>query len=253
MERRAAKLRDRGWNRIATTTLVGTAGCLAVSLLVHYALLSGSGITQRWQTMVSAITLPLIVGAPLFFLLGLKLRELSVLKQKYAQAIAHDSLTSCLNGPTFAALVDAYDQSKGALLVIDADHFKSINAQFGHSRGDEALRAIARAIRASVRNGDLVGRVGGQKFGVFLPGASRENAEEIGERIRVAVSEALFEPVGSKWPLTVSTGAVTFEDQTEFDELFRAADQTLNEAKSGGRNRTAYRKIDSRSAPSSLH
>ncbi len=254
MERRTTQFQSKGWHQLAIRTVLGTAVCLVISLCVHYVLLQGDGVDLFRQSMVSAVVLALMIGAPLVFLLGLKLNELSAIRQKYAQAIARDSLTSCLNGPTFSALVNAHGQSKGALLVADADHFKLVNANFGHSSGDQALRTIAETIRASVRNGDLVGRLGGQKFGVFLPGASRKNAEDVGERIRLAVSRIYYEPAGSRWPLTISAGAVLFEDGIEFDELFRAADQTLDKAKSGGRNRIEYERIySSPSAPSSLH
>ena len=86
-------------------------------------------------------------------------------------------------------------------------------------------------IRASVRSGDLVGRLGGEEFGVFLPGARKENAEDIAERVRKVIADTLFEPGGKRCLLTVSVGGVVFEDQLIFDELFEAAEQELVSAK----------------------
>ena len=100
-------------------------------------------------------------------------------------------------------------------------------------------------IRASVRSGDLVGRLGGEEFGVFLPGARLDNANDVAERIREVISDTLFEPGGKRCLLTVSVGGVVFEDQLMFDELFEAAEQELLSAKDGGRNRTALRVMSS--------
>ncbi len=70
------------------------------------------------------------------------------------------------------------------MLIIDADNFKSVNDRFGHDRGDEALITIAKSIKTMLRGPDLVGRLGGEEFGVFLPGATTEQAENVAERIR---------------------------------------------------------------------
>ena len=89
-------------------------------------------------------------------------------------------------------------------------------------------------IRASVRSGDLVGRLGGEEFGVFLPSARKENAEDVAERVRKVIADTLFEPGGKRCLLTVSVGGVVFEDQLIFDELFEAAEQELLSAKRNG-------------------
>ncbi len=128
-------------------------------------------------------------------------------------------------------------EGAGALLVIDADHFKAINDRFGHGQGDEALRIISRAIRNSVRGGDLVGRLGGEEFGVFLPGANEMNAADVAERIRRAIADAAFLPNGARCPLSVSVGGAVYEVRIDFSDLFRVADQRLYEAKEAGRNR----------------
>lgn len=136
------------------------------------------------------------------------------------------------------------------MLIIDADNFKSVNDHFGHDRGDEALIAIAKAIKDMLREPDLVGRLGGEEFGVFLPGASREQAELVAERIRQNVTAARFTPNGHTHPLSVSVGGAVFEKELPFAELFRLADQQLYAAKQSGRNRVAIAPI--RPGPISL-
>src|SRR5690606_27358019 len=110
-----------------------------------------------------------------------------------------DWLTTCLNRRAFTHLVSDHleETEVGAFLVIDADHFKFINDHFGHDRGDEALQLMADTIMASVREGDIVGRIGGEEFGVFLPDAGPETARQFGERIRRAVADAPFAPEGT--------------------------------------------------------
>src|SRR5690606_41976328 len=95
---------------------------------------------------------------------------------------------------------------------------------------------LARAIRASVRSGDNVGRLGGEEFGVFLPGVDRLNAEIVAERLRRAVERIAFVADDRHHGLTVSVGGVVFDRRTQFEDLFRLADERLYAAKHEGRN-----------------
>jgi diguanylate cyclase (GGDEF)-like protein len=128
--------------------------------------------------------------------------------------------------------------------MIDADNFKAINDLFGHDAGDEALTIIARSIRAVLRAGDLVGRMGGEEFGVFLPGADQQSAHAVAERIRRSVNLAVFAPDGRQRSLSVSVGGVVFTGQAAFSDLFRIADQRLYGAKQTGRNRVTIVHVD---------
>ena len=121
--------------------------------------------------------------------------------------------------------------------MIDADDFKSINDLHGHDRGDEALQRIAATIKANVRDDDLVGRIGGEEFGVLLVGADFATAKGVAERIRHAITAIAFEPGGTEHKLSVSVGGAAFDQIVEFGTLYRFADQRLYEAKRCGRNR----------------
>ena len=239
------KISVRSWIKLARWTVLGTLGCMVVSLAFNYVAFADFPYDARRQGLVSAAIIPIILAGPLFFYLTRKLRELKIVNHKLNVLASTDSLTACLNRGAFSSQVDERllraggrkPDGAGALLVIDADHFKAINDRFGHGQGDEALRIIARAIRTSVRSGDLVGRLGGEEFGVFLPGANEANAADVAERIRRAIADAVFLPNGARHPLSVSVGGAVYDARIDFSDLFRIADQRLYEAKEAGRNR----------------
>ena len=95
-------------------------------------------------------------------------------------------MTGMLNRESFFAALEGSRRKsdRGALLIIDADHFKKINDNFGHLTGDAALLEIAAAISRAIRVGDILGRIGGEEFGAFLVGASDKEAIRVAERIR---------------------------------------------------------------------
>ena len=253
----------REWVQTTVLTVAGTLGCLVISLTLQFLLFGGEDAITFRQSMLIAFGFPLVFVAPLLLLLGLQFNKLSSLRQRYAQELAHDSLTSCLNGALFSAAVDVYPtltgsrsgRRMGALLVIDIDHLRRLNEGIGRRAGDDALSTIAKIIRELVRSGDLVGRIGGDEFGVFLPGATRENAEKVAERIRHTVAEVRFEPGATHWPLSVSVGAVLFETEIDLDDLLREADQQMRVAKQEGGNRIEYTQLRQGYSPSrpSLH
>jgi diguanylate cyclase (GGDEF)-like protein len=120
-----------------------------------------------------------------------------------------------------------------ALLLCDLDHFKRVNDQMGHAAGDAVLQDVAYVMRAALRAGDSIYRVGGEEILVILPGAGREEAIEIAERLRVAVRER--QPVGVE--VTVSIGvAVSKPAKVDTDDLIARADAALYAAKAGGRD-----------------
>jgi two-component system cell cycle response regulator len=122
-------------------------------------------------------------------------------------------------------------------LLIDIDHFKRVNDEFGHPAGDAVLREVAGAIAQSVRNTDLAGRYGGEEFMVLAPETRTRDAQVLGERIRARVS-APCETGPSLLRTTVSIGiASTDSGAVSPGDLVASADAALYEAKRGGRNR----------------
>lgn len=165
--------------------------------------------------------------------------ELAATHRKLAEKARRDDMTGMLNRESFFAMLDSTRQQehRGALLIIDADHFKSINDCHGHLTGDRALLEIVGAIRRGVRSGDILGRIGGEEFAALLCGATDEEAVLVAERIRHEVEQIRFRPDGQTVPLTVSIGGIDCESGASVSELMRVADRRLYEAKRRGRNR----------------
>jgi diguanylate cyclase (GGDEF)-like protein len=121
-----------------------------------------------------------------------------------------------------------------AFLLCDLDHFKRVNDRLGHGAGDAVLQHVAYTMRATLRAGDSIYRVGGEEILVILPGADRESALEIAERLRHEVPRR--KPVGVE--VTVSIGvAVAEAGEVDTDDLLARADAALYAAKAEGRNR----------------
>ncbi|HUA09246.1 MAG TPA: GGDEF domain-containing protein [Candidatus Acidoferrales bacterium] len=124
----------------------------------------------------------------------------------------------------------------GAVLLLDIDHFKTINDELGHATGDNCLRRVGEIIRATVRGGDTAGRIGGEEFLVVMPGASRDVALSVGERLRLAVSLSGMRYASGE-PITTSIGAAAARVGDTVETLLARADRGLYEAKRQGRNR----------------
>ena len=233
----------RDWLFVASWTALGTIGCILAGSIYMKIAFAGFGDSVLQHALVAAVVMPLLLAVPLFLIMTLKVVDLHVANRRLNRDASTDSLTDVLNRGAFAREIDRFldtetaGSRRGALLVIDADNFKSINDRFGHHHGDEALTIIARSIRAILRSGDVVGRLGGEEFGVFLPDVDMSTARVLAERIRKAINLAIFAPTGQANPLSVSVGGAVFEQDICFADLFRQADLNLYQAKKFGRNR----------------
>src|SRR3954470_14883512 len=200
-----------------------------------------------WLTVLSFEAL-LFTIAIAFILLAMA-KERTEHRHKTAAMI--DPLTGIANRRSFLQEGDdlmkrhASDARPAAVLLIDLDHFKSINDRFGHAIGDRVLQVFADAATGTLRSCDLVGRLGGEEFAALLYDAGREKALALAERIRASFAEAAAEVDGRPVGATVSIGVVLNGEQPlDVPELLRQADQALYHAKERGRNRVELATLD---------
>jgi len=185
--------------------------------------------------------------ATLFFTIFLySIKRLEVLRAELATKIRYDSLTGILSREAFLRDFEKEQVMYGrdAFLVIDADYFKQINDTYGHHVGDKALIEITNALKSGIRKTDRIGRIGGEEFAVHLKSVSNEKAAEIAERLRTNVEKAneRFE-FGDKI-LSISIGAVVYNQKIDVKTLLRKADKLLYRAKETGRNKVMYENIE---------
>lgn len=174
--------------------------------------------------------------------LALALRNALLYRQVKSMA-DHDGLTRIANRRRFEERLDEEAQRHGryelplSLILLDLDHFKSINDTYGHQTGDAVLRGMASLLLESLRSSDLPARYGGEEFAVILPHTSREQATLLAERIRHRVGQRDFGECKEPVRITVSAGVAAMEPGASGQDLVSLADQALYLAKNGGRNR----------------
>ncbi len=235
---------SKGRARVYAFTVLGTLVCVGFAFVFDgYSFKDG---TWRWGSdPINNLLIPLILAPPLFLFILTKMRQLAIAHEELMTVAATDSLTSLLNRRAFTEMVDGYlnrveeaaAASHNALFVIDVDHFKDVNDRFGHENGDKALQLIAEAITETVHNSDLVGRIGGEEFCVFMPRKPSDHFPIAAERIRSAINNVDFVVNEQRHLLSVSVGGVIFERGATFSDLYRGADERLYVAKRNGRNR----------------
>jgi len=173
--------------------------------------------------------------------------DISELKKAEAQLrelATTDGLTGVYNRRYFLELatrelsLSQRNNRKTALLMLDADRFKSINDTYGHDVGDLVLKSLCAVCREILRDVDVFGRLGGEEFAVFLPETTKEGAVYAAERLRRALADARV-PIGSQeLQYTVSIGvAAATEATSDVESMLKAADTALYAAKQKGRNR----------------
>jgi two-component system, cell cycle response regulator len=164
-----------------------------------------------------------------------------------------DELTQLYNRRYFNSHIDGLlqqseDQHKSiSLLMIDIDHFKSINDTHGHDEGDKVLIEVAQRIKRHVRECDLVARLGGEEFVVVMPDTRTGVGLQVAERLRQSIENRAIDLVcGKSLKVTVSVGLTSTRDQTRITrpQLVKAADDALYKAKRSGRNRVVVGELD---------
>ncbi|OKO71074.1 GGDEF domain-containing protein [Bradyrhizobium sp. NAS96.2] len=159
-----------------------------------------------------------------------------------------DGLTSLLNRRALDRIVERLGEENTpeddhiALILMDIDHFKSINDNYGHPAGDRVLAQAAELLRGSVRTTDIVARFGGEEFAVLLPAGDLSVAISVARKVRIALQEHSFvTPAGEALKVTASFGVARGRrGPEEWHRLLAQADAALYQAKADGRNRVRF-------------
>lgn len=227
------------------SVLVGTAAItlasVAASELATFFISLAFGLSADTPAYLVAGVIPLFLAGVGSYMQLTRLEQIRAAYGELERVSSTDWLTGCLNRQAFSAKASAASITgrPAAMLVVDADDLKTINERHGHEHGDDVLRRIAGAITASVNPTDLVGRLGGEEFGVYLRVATESHAREVAGAIREAIADMGFAPGGTPEPLSVSIGIATTDSSIPFLQLMRMAEQQLIVAKQDGRNRIA--------------
>jgi diguanylate cyclase len=201
-----------------------------------------AGLERLEFELAMSAVIATTVGLPVILYVVAQHERLRLLTDRLAYLSSTDQMTGLLNRQTFVERLGMHfykagkDKSCGVVAYVDADHFKRLNDRFGHALGDKVIQLLAQHIRAGTRKGDLCGRLGGEEFGIFLAGATLEEAGVIAERLRRDVNdsdEALDMPGVS---ISVSIGIAAHKPGENALETMQAADRSLYAAKNEGRN-----------------
>jgi len=167
-----------------------------------------------------------------------------------------DGMTGLLSRDSFFSQLDELrvDDQANVLMIIDVDHFKNINDNFGHPIGDKALILLGGVFRKILRKNDLVGRIGGEEFGMYLPDTSAPEGQIIGEIIRHEIENTIFEPYHNmRHVITVSIGVTDIAPHQDRAALMGNADTALFTAKRRGRNQVVLFEPGMNAKPRPVH
>ncbi|RDE25269.1 GGDEF domain-containing protein [Motiliproteus coralliicola] len=218
---------------------------------------SNSRSHQGAMNLLISLALILVVAFGLSFLVvKIAAKELTKIQHKLHDMATLDSLTGLYNRamilealehesiPEQRAVEEA-THSTFSLVMIDIDHFKSVNDVYGHLVGDRVIVKVANSISKALRDGDRIGRYGGEEFLLLLPATDLNGACSLAERIRQRVEETLIEIDQHELSITISLGVATSNaTESTYKSVLQRADDALYAAKQEGRNRVNYREFE---------
>ncbi len=211
-----------------------------------------------WKTIINSTIMIILALSVIIFTYRLRLQEFghrttieersTVLEKanlKLHEIANTDDLTGLPNRRSFMqSLKQELERARRfkqslSIMIIDLDHFKEVNDTYGHAAGDATLQHFAFILKKGLREIDIPGRLGGEEFGIILPGTELTGGVEVAERLRQEIEQKPVNYQGSEIYFTLSFGVTAYhEGISSVDVLLNTADEALYEAKVGGRNRT---------------
>jgi diguanylate cyclase (GGDEF)-like protein len=199
---------------------------------------------QAITILLILVILAVVMGGIFLIARSLYQKLTNARKQLQTQADL-DGLTNLFNRRYFFEVLEREVersrryQNELCCVMLDLDHFKSVNDTFGHTGGDLVLKELARMIRANIRTSDTAARYGGEEFIIMMPQTSLENARAAAEKLRQQVAAIAVDTPKGKITVTASFGVSSIDNrlaESAVDEIVRRADGALYEAKANGRN-----------------
>jgi diguanylate cyclase (GGDEF)-like protein len=235
--------------KAGTSFLITLLSVLFTQLIRFFIFLLTNGNMDdlfRGSSFVSSLISPLVL-APVFswYFVGafFKIRDL---EKQMRELATYDSMTNLYNrGSCLLALENTIRQMKRAktdlaVLYLDIDHFKDINDTHGHDVGDIVIKRFANYLKTSLRESDIIGRIGGEEFLIGLPGSDLENGQFVAEKLRKGVeneSIALGNSITIRFTVSIGLSVHRHNEETSTMEILKKADIALYKAKQSGRNR----------------
>jgi diguanylate cyclase (GGDEF)-like protein len=176
--------------------------------------------------------------------------------ERLATLASRDPLTQLLNARAYYQWCDhwllgaARSGASCTVLFVDLDHFKRINDERGHAAGDEVLKAVATTLSEALRRSDVLGRIGGEEFSIFLPDTEPQQGAEVAEKLRQAIEQLSLSFDGRALRVTASVGVAGAQaGRSSMSAIQQQADQAMYLAKAGGRNRVSMLPLDASLSP----
>lgn len=231
----------RIWGKVIRAVVVSVGVTLAVMALMSRM----PGLEIPLPYWVMGVLLPLCLSGPISWYLARQAARIAELNAELQLAYARmkalaetDALTGLANRAAFLAAAEQRQaQAPGRILIVDLDHFKAINDTHGHAVGDQVLQGIAQTLLHFARQDDLVGRIGGEEFAVFLAHADDHVATTRANAIRAGIEQVMIpDHSGSAIRITASIG-ISNHHSLALPDALQAADLAMYRAKRAGRNR----------------
>jgi diguanylate cyclase (GGDEF)-like protein len=180
----------------------------------------------------------------IFIIVSIMLTKIRKMWKRDKVLSRKDHLTDVMNIRAFSELVEyeilrfKRDSSPFSIAYLDLDNFKLVNDRYGHRKGDELLKAVVTNLSESLRQTDVIARIGGDEFAIFLPVTDREAVKVVMEKVRNRLNDLTEK---QQWTVTFSMGVLTcLEGNFEFDEIISRADSLMYQVKSEGKNNIRY-------------
>lgn len=230
------------------SVLMATALATTSSVLFAYAVMTIKGVPFNDNALTISILAPLTIAPFLFWPLFSAFIKIHHLELEMRNLAMIDELTGIMNRRAFLDRAESAislanrSQTELALVYIDLDNFKTINDVYGHAKGDEVLKCFASVARGIVRKSDVIGRLGGEEFGMIVHGAGKEAVRQLIEKLLAEIRETQVEACGNQLQFTASVGVALVDGKARkgVDQLFAQADKALYHAKHAGKDRMAF-------------